>query len=416
MANWHLDEGWHLDWEEQATLVGEFELSIDYRIIERPLTDVELVIESEIDIDFIHAISLDLLPLIPEKFHANEAESQILRTYVKEVGFRFGDVLTKTKDIVKLLSPNTTGSAQYLRLLGALIGIKFPPEDETSVAELRKILSQAIDWYKVKGTYRSIEIILNVLGYKVNLYDMYTNDYSNFVLTDWFVGNEDENPPGLNSSYYKSPHFGLEIILNKVFQEGSLNYLWYRDYLDNIKVQVEETRPVHTVPHYLLLLNPKTDERGNLITVSGDIKAKITGNWEYSTKYFDAVNSGEKWNFDDGSMIFDASEESYIKGITKWVLGTGNYPCQIAASDADIQIPALTGSIALDDITITNEKYEFEFIVPKSTVQYGISELGLYIPGSPDKLVLLSCFPKIDKTDDTELRVVVEIFKEDLSV
>lgn len=412
MATWYLDQSFHLDQDEAAVIEGEFELTVEADMRYDPLADREMVIESEYDVDVVHSISLDLLPLIPEKFHA----SPILQAYIKECGFQIGGVLTKTKDIVLLLSPNTTGSAQYLRLLGALIGVKFPPEDEATVAELRKILSEAIDWYKLKGTYQSVNILSKIEGFTTNLYDMYTNDYTSFLLTDWFVGDENENPPGLDSSYYKSPHFGVEVVLDKVYDIGSLRYLWAENYLTNLAEQVEETRPVHTVPHFLMLLNPKTDERGNLITVDGDIKAKITGQWEGSIKYFDAVGSVDNWSFDDSTMIFDASLTTFIKSITKWVLGTGNYPCNLANSSPVIENPALTGSIALEDISIYDDRYEFEFIVPKATVQSGISELGLYIPGSPDKLVAISCFPKINKTSDIELRVVLQVYKEDLSV
>lgn len=410
--NFFLDQGFHLDQDETAVIEGEFEFTVDADMRYDPLADREMIIESEYDVDVIHSISLDLLSLIPEKFHP----SPILQAYIKECGFQIGGVLTKTKDIVLLLSPNTTGSAQYLRLLGALIGVKFPPEDEATVAELRKILSEAIDWYKLKGTYQSVNILSKIEGFTTNLYDMYTNDYTSFLLTDWFVGEEDENPPGLDSSYYKSPHFGVEVVLNKVYDVGSLRYLWLENYLTNLAEQVEETRPVHTVPHFLMLLNPKTDERGNIIEVDGEIKARITGNWESSIKYFDAVGSIDNWSFDDNTMLFDASLTTFIKSITKWVLGTGNYPCNLAGSDPIVENSVLTGSIALEDINIYDDRYEFEFIVPKATVQSGISELGLYVPGSPDKLVVISCFPKINKASDIELRVVVQIYKDDFSV
>jgi len=412
MATWYLDQGFHLDQEETAVIEGEFEFTIEADMRYDPLANREMVIESEYDVDVLHSISLDLLPLIPEKFHT----SPILQAYIKECGFQIGGVLTKTKDIVLLLSPNTTGSAQYLRLLGALIGVKFPPEDEATVAELRKILSEAIDWYKLKGTYQSVNILSKIEGFTTNFYDMYTNDYTSFLLTDWFVGNEDENPPGLDNSYYKSPHFGVEVVLNKVYNVGSLRYLWPQNYLSNLITQVEETRPVHTVPHYLMLLNPKTDERGNIIEVDGGIKTKVAINWEAGIKYFDAVGSLNTWSFDDSTMIFDASEITFIKSITKWVLGTGNYPCILGNSDVIVENPVLTGTIAQEDINIYDDRYEFEFIVPKATVQNDISELGLYIPGAPDRLVIISCFPKIIKTSDLELRVVVQVYKEDLSV
>lgn len=413
MSEIYSDTGLHSDAEAEVLISGELELEIDTLYTERPFSDndIEIEINSELSIEIQHGTTLDLLPLIPEEYR----KSDILKAWVKETGRQFGIVLTATEDIINLLSPNTVNSIQYLKLLGGLLGTKFPPEDNTSEAELKKSLSQTVDWYKLKGSYRALEIVSNSQSFKINIYDMYTNDYVSFVLTDWFVGDEGENPPGLDNTYYKSPHFGLEVILNTVYEEGSIRYLWYQGYLDNLIEQVEEVRPVHTVPHYLILLNPQTDEIGNVIEVDGEIKTKVTSNWEFGTKYFDATGTNA-WEFDDGSMSFDSDQTSYIKSITKWVLGIGNYPSNIDSSGATIEYPVLTGTIDQDDITIFEDYYQFEFIVPKAVEQDGISELGLYIPGSPsDKLVLLSTFPKINKENTTELRVVVRVSKSDLS-
>jgi hypothetical protein len=409
-TNWHLDDGYHLDQKYGEELVHEVELTMDVTYIAHPLTGIELVMIGELDTSPIQTVGLDLLPLIPEKFRdvvdplAEAEELAILEAYIKEAGIQVSGWLTSVQNIVRLLSPYTVGTIPYLRYLGALIGVEFSPEDEATEASLRKELQHAIDWYKLKGTYESIQILALIQQFQVNFYDMYTNDYVNFYMTEWFVGDEDENPPGFDSSYYKSPHFGLEIVLNKVFQEGSVAYLWRTSYLNNLAAQVEKTRPVHTVPHYLLLLNPKTDEFGHIIEVDGEIKTKIHGTWQVSTKHFDMIGSGEEWNFDDGTF-FDQNAEAFINSISKWVFGTGG--------SFDIDNPAITGTV--DSVTITNEKITFEFIVPKAEVQDGLNELGLYIPGAPDVLVLSSIFPKIDKGNNVELRVIVEVFKTDLA-
>jgi hypothetical protein len=414
MSNWFLDEEFHLDRADSLGLEVEGDLSVDTTYHHSPLTTRELVIQGELSAVVRHTIALDLLPLIPEKFHS----SQILRDYVTVVGVEFGIFLTSIRDIVKLLGPNTVASSLFLRHLGALIGVKFPPEDESTPAELRKTLAQAIDWYKMKGTYKSLDIFSLIDTFTINLYDMYTNDYESFLLVDWFVGDEDENPPGLDSSYYKSPHFGVEIVLDQVYTPSgtSLNYLWRSSFGDNFIAKVNETRPVHTVPHILILLNPKTDEFGNVIETNGEIRSKVTSDWQYGAGYFDRPGSQNEWQFDDGGVGFDSSAEGFISSITKWVLGTGNYPCDLESSaTSSLEFPALEGTIDSDNITIEDEYFQFEFIVPKEIEQDDISELGLYIPGSPDTLVFLSCFPKIQKTDDVELRVVVQVYKSDLS-
>jgi hypothetical protein len=333
---------------------------------------------------------------------------------------QFGEFLTLIRDIPNLLNPNTVTDTAYLRYLGYLIGVVFPPEDETSTDEMQKTLSEAVDWYRLKGTYRALAIIAHISNFTINIYDMYTNDYADFISMSWFVGDENENPPGLDNSYYKSPHFGVEILLNKVYTGtsgesagGIYSYLWQPAYLNNLLLQVEEVRPVHTVPHFLILLNPQTDEFGHIIEVEGDIRTQVTVDWQFGTKYFDMNESGTAWNFDEG-VLFDESEESFIKSITKFVLGTGD--AGLGSSFVSIKEPVFSGSIDPDDITILSDRYRFEFIVPKGTKLSSISELGLYVPGTPDVLVLASTFPKITKDDRISLKVVVEVFKKDLSI
>lgn len=429
MAEWKLDDGYFLDWENQVSIDAEVEFSLDPpsgTYTARPFTDEDrdLVINCEFELDVTHAVALDLLQLVPEKFRYRPG----LIDFLNQASILTGSWFTNVRDIVNLLSPNTVGSTEYLRHLGALIGVVFPPEDETSEAEMRRTLVQAIDWYKIKGTYESVQIISLIQSFTVNLYDMYTDDYSTFYITDWFVGDEDENPPGFDSSYYKSPHFGIEVLLNQMYTgasgasgegtSGDFYYLWETNYLDNLYDKVEETRPVHTVPHYLLLLNPQTDEFGHIIEVDGEIHTAVTTLWEISVKYFDMQGSTNQWNFDDGTY-FDQSAEAFIKSVTKWVLGTGSHDFTASGFDFgsgfDLKNPALTGTIDSGDITIDEEKITYQFIVPKATVQNGISELGLYIPGSPDQLVIASVFPDINKDSRVELRVKVEIYKKDLS-
>jgi hypothetical protein len=418
-VGWHADEGYHLDWENSATIEMEMDFDVSYTMAHRPFLDTEIEMEMEFSADIQHTVALDLLRLIPVKYHT----SQILLDYVDEVELEVGSWLTKVRDIVKLSNPDLVTSRAYLKNIAALIGLGLPPEDETTIAEIKRDIAQAIPWYKIKGTYKSIQIIALVQKFTVNLYDMYTKDYSTFYMTEWFVGDENENPPGFDSSYYKSPHFGVEILLNRVYTIGSgesgvsggviSNYLWRSSYLDNLYSRIEDTRPVHTVPHYILLLNPKTDEFGHVIEVDGDIYCKVMGDWQVSTKYFDQEGSSEAWNFDDGTN-FDESPEAFVKSILKWKLGTGNYPCSLCAdSGADfvVENPVLDGDIDPDNINILPEKITFEFVVPKSAKK-GISELGLFT--SDGKLVVGSCFPRIDLDTRVELRVLVEVYRKDL--
>jgi hypothetical protein len=409
MPNWQLDNNYNLDQSFNTVEEIELEETVVTQMTYHPLYDREdeLIFEDELVV--LHSVALDLMQLVPAKFR----NSQILIDYLAEAGLLIGDQLTKIRDLPKLLGPNTVTSMTYLRYLGALIGVNFPPEDETSEEEMYKTLIYAIDWYKVKGTYHSLAIIALIQSFTINIYDMYTEDYVNFDLVEWWVGRENVNPPGVLG--FKSPHFAVEILLNQVREEivGSGVYLWLASALDNMYSKVEETRPVHTVPHYMLLMTPKTDEFGNVIEVDGDIQTKIlTVNWVTGTRYFDMLQSGTVWNFDDGAN-FDESAEGFLKSITKFVFGTGT--CDLNDPGADIQDYAFEGVINPDNIIIGKDKITFEFIVPRVVEQDGLTELGLYVPGAPDTLVILANFPKIDKDNRVEIHVILEVFKKDLS-
>jgi len=411
MAVWHLDEGYRLDEQSDAEFFSEASLTMDLSYTALPFSDaegVELVSEAELSISIIQARAVDLLEFVPEKFRneGTRRDYTWLTQYIEEASTQVGSWLSATEDIVKLLNADTVGTVDYLRKLGAIIGVEFSPEDDTTTAKMRMELSNALKWYKEKGTYESIQTLALIQQFDVNFYDMYTDDYSNFYMVDWFVGDEDENPSGYDSSYYKSPHFGIEILLNKVFTVGSADYLWRNSYLSNLQTQIEKTRPVHTVPHYILLLNPKTDELGNIIEVDGEIQTKIHSAWQYSTKYFDMTGS-DAWNFDD-TTVFDASTTSFIESITQYKFGDGGaFGCTH---------PVVIGTIDVADITITATKVTFEFIIPKITELSGVNELGLYSSNPAIGLVLSSIFPKVDKDTTAQLRVVVEVHKEDLTM
>lgn len=413
MATWYSDSGIFSD-SQDSTLAAGFDLEMVDRASSRPFDDHEISGGFNLDMIFTGAVGLNLLEWMPEKFRS----SAILIDYLREAGIQFGSWLTKVRDIVKLLNTRTTSDVTYLRLLGALIGVEFPPEDDATVDEIKKNISLAIDWYKVKGTYRAISILSMIERFTVNVYDMWTKDYEDFVLLDWFTGDEGEYPPTLDSTYYKSPHFAVEILLDRVYTGGSgsvsggTDFLWDADYLNNLYDKVEEMRPVHTVPHYMVMLNPNTDEFGNVVEVSGNIQAKITGDWEYSTKYLDETDSSKIWYLDSGVNL-DESESSFIELITKWQIGTGIG--DISDPGWSLVNPVASGTISASDITIEDDKYMFEFIVPKSVIQSGITELGLYVPGAPDILVAGATFPQIEKDGRTELRVVFEVHKKALA-
>lgn len=348
----------------------------------------------------------------------------IITDYADVMGEVVREWIDSIDNIEDLLNPEIV-PADYLVYLGKLINVippaSFDSSDTDSVSQFRSTLNQAIDWYKLKGTYRSVQIIALILGLEITIYDMYTDDYVTFVNKEWFVGKEvDENPTGLGAGYYKSPHFGVWKNLDYVYPATAgqpYGHLWASIYWADLYDYVERTRPVHTVPHFVLHLNPIADMYETAWTVDGDIETQLKGIWSDQSVFFDgdSVGSGHGFDFDDGTT-FDTSSVTTVKSVTKWVLGTGWGGEDVDDSGyTDVKTPAITGSIDADDITDEGDYFRLQFTVPKATAQDGINELGLYIPGSPDTLITLSVFPDIEKNNEVELIITVQIYKEELS-
>jgi len=402
--------------------------------------------------------SVNLLNLIPQKFR----DSQILIDYLAAIGddlssitsanklYNIGNWLDLIDSLEDFFNPRIADAA-YLKHLAALIGLKLLPEDTTSESILRSSIIEAIDWYKIKGTYQSLVVIGLINQVDFNIYDMYTDDYETFEKTEWFVGGENENPTDFPyiSGYYKSPHFGLEVILNKVYDADAgigapYDHLWHSSYWTNIQSYVERTRPAHTVPHYTILLNPQTKENGEIVTVDGDIQTKASINWISEILYFDqnvieGPSFGEgffgsnlfgggggssDWTFDsdvdsegNSEITFDEPSNLTATNIDTWRLGTGNKGGSLDDSSwDDLEDTSPTeGTIDADnEVTIYNDRIEIDFTIPKTTVLSGVSELGIYIYGGTanERLAISSIFPDIYKSTDSELRILIIITRE----
>lgn len=398
---------------------------IDRYISKERLDEIVILLEFLVGVDYSKFI--DLLPLVPEKFRSSE----LLKGYLKDVGLYVGTWAGKINDFTYLVDPYNV-DADYVQKLADLLGYELI-KSEPTLDDLRNQVAQVIPWYKVKGTYESLKYLAHLMKFTVNIYDMYTKDYSIFIKVPWFVGEENENPPGLDSSYYKSPHFGTEVLLDKVYGSGSDKYLWNETLKEDIVSVVERVRPVNTVPHYIIFLNPKTNETGQVIEVNGEIKTCITLNWETVFLYFDqwwlsgkddeglaiynrfqynekrynqsGLNIG--WNFDDGHH-FDQINELFLSKVTKWKLGIGNKGVTPSKYFTSLQNPVLSGDITYK--RVYSDKIEFEWVVNVDVLQYGISELGLYLDDETT-LVLVSTFPDIDKLEDIELRILIQVSK-----
>jgi hypothetical protein len=391
-ANFDAIPGMAMDTE----LVMESELVGTVRSLD-DLSDVEV----EMSVDITYSKFLDLLSLVPEKFR----ESVLLITYLNAVGIYGGAWLSLIDEILYLLDPYNV-DVTYIDKLAGNIGLTLVRNSDTTEANLRLQVVQACEWYKMKGTYNALAIISYISKLSITIYDMYTKDYATFVKTPWFVGEEGENPSGLDSTYYKSPHFTLEVLLGINYgtdssSSGSGGYLWDSTLFSNLSQQIEEIRPVNTVPNYEIVLQPDTDETGIAVETSYNILTAVSGSWVFSRRHFDT-----SLDFDD-SIRFDWTYDAFINNITVWKLGTGNKGVSPDSSAfTGLENIVLTGSVTP---AVYADYIEFDFTVASGTVPAGLSELGLYLSDGTT-LVCASTFPDIDKHSGVVLRVRLRIY------
>lgn len=402
---WNMDEALNLDsvGNKQVTLESETALSPAAGLYTaRELIGTEAIFEITETLDPVSFV--DILTLVPEKFR----DSDILQAYLDEVGIQTGTWMAQIDGLLGILDPYRAGR-QFLTQLAGQIGLDLVVDETTTTAEIRRQVTQAVEWYKRKGTYESLTILARLAGLDVTILDGYTNDYVFFEWVEWFVGDEGENPEGLDSSYYKSAHFGLQVTLNQVLGTASDPYLWRDDQFAPIREFVELTRPVNTVPHFLVYINPQTDQTGQANEVAGEIFAATTPNWTIATLFLDAeeeLGSAEGWNADDGST-FDQTESGFINGTNVWKVGTGNKGISPDETGFALETVVLTGTV--DKIRTLSDRIEYEFIVQPSVDITGISELGLFDSGGTE-LRAAATFPDIDLNADTELRILVSVF------
>lgn len=353
------------------------------------------------------------------------------------------EMMEKTDKIGELINPRTV-PGEYLQELASLLGATLQSAEYAEESIRRNELLSVIDWYRIKGTYDSVHVIQLITGLNFKFFDLYTNDYEAFVKVEWFVGNEGQNPPAgwgftgeesgnalqeLDSSYYKSPHFGLYIKLDLVYLEDEYNGVYYPKHIwrpalfgipdvpeSSIANYVEKTRPVNTVPHYGLYLECLTDQSGvPFITYDRNLQpltaTAITEFWEYGELYFDEQEQSPGNRFDDGHH-FDTGVEAFISSITYWKIGTnGKF---LIFDDAVASIDTVSGEGRVEGYRIFPDRFEFYVTLDKEFVaegdEKGITELGLF-RGEEGDMVLLATFPRLYKDDSLELLVKIIVYR-----
>ena len=359
---------------------------------------LQLVLDTKLGLIEDYTKGVNLMELIPKKFHS----SIVLQDFIDVCDITVGSWLSKVNDIEKLLDKYSV-SEDYIQNLADLVGFELINFENITLEEKRRQLDQVIDWYKRKGLYKSLPYVAYAFGYKYKFWDMYTDDYTTFIPVEWFVGDEGENPTGLDSSYYKSPHFGFEIKLEDLyFTETGYLYLFSGTTFNNFSNFIEEIKPINTVPHYSLLLEPITFELDQrYLVLPQQVRTVLVEGWQRVQTYF---NGGAYFN---NGVFFNQRDSSLVDEIVTWRLGTGNKDQAPNTDSFALENVVLTGTISASDKYFIEDCLVIEFIVPKVN-QAGVSELGLFTnAGLP---AIYSTFPDIDLIDDLNLKISVKVY------
>jgi len=300
----------------------------------------------------------------------------------------------KFDGLLQLINPNIVPLA-YAQNLANLIGLQVSTFLGTDEYKIRRQLIQAVDWYKLKGLYAAVDVILYVVELNALVYDLYTDDYTNFYR---------EEVPGR----YKSPHFDLEIILNKYFTDAIVPYLISEDQFVEARRLVEDVRPANTVPHYVLRVDGVCDESG--LTSYGTaytdpqshVSTIVTYNWTPGLYLFDVGL------ILDAGHYMDSGYASLLANITKFKVGVGNKGVTPTVVMTDLDDSIYTGDVlgAVD----YPDRIEFECRVPEGAEMVGVSEFGLFNTAL-DTMYLISTSPDIYKSADSVLRFIATIWK-----
>lgn len=375
---------------------------------------------------FDYALPVNLLNYTPMKFH----DKDYYRDFLKMAGSFVGSWLGSVDNMSKLANPYQVG-IDYINHLAKNVGFDFR-EGDTAI-DKRAFLINLMGLYKRKGTYKSLQFLATAFNIDINIYDLYTDDYVTFVRQDWFVGDGlGDNPEGLDSTYYKSPHFQLAFILSTVNGTSPNQYLWKDSlFLDEFIAYQDQITPIHTVPNYVLELYPEGDISGysklvdgNIQTISMNLLDPIRQHFdEYDYDYvmdgdnnvmdgnnYVVVDTGEDLirHFDDG-LVFDDQQNDY-ENITIWKIGTGNKNVDLSESGFIYELETEVKSGEVDSIAVFDDRIEYTIIVSSVTDIDGISELCLYNQVSPYYLNIMSVFPDIDLASDKKLIIKVTLY------
>lgn len=385
--------------------------------------------------------NVDLMQLVPESFK----DSVMLQDFLDQCGQLVGTWMTAVDELDHLVDPYLVGE-DYIVYLAGNLGLDLITDEETTLDEKRKQLLNAIAWIKTKGTYEALIAQSHSNNLTPRLTDYYVSnvygDYDDFTTYVGFSADDSEswfvakypggNPSGLDSTYYKTPHFGFEILLDRAYVLGSDSYLWSERLSTKCTSILDSNRPINTVPHPGILLTPVCSEDGEVYTTAYLVATAVHSDWTTARFNLDMVDDGDvvdtigdlaidddtnqvvadvpAWYLDTG-VTLDFASNPVLTAVQRWRLGTGNRGGSPGPGFV-METEVLSGTI--DHIRIYTDRVEYEFEVPKAVVQAGISEMGLYTVA--DGLRVASTFPPIDKSDGFVLRVITTIYQGEVPV
>ena len=338
---------------------------------------------------------IDLKDLLPKKFVEGE-ENQRIIDYIDTCNELYNELYAKIDDF-GLLSNLDGAPVDYVKYLSEFLGFEGLNFPRASEEELRKQLKWAIDWYKEKGLYKSIDIVLYLVGMSGTIYDMWTNDYTTFDLVAPEV-------TSYKSGYYKSPHLSIDVSLNKY--EGNSYHLMESGRLSDLTDLLEQDRPANNVFHISIVLEAITYGDHVIYTIEDSGVATVIANdWSFTQ----VTPHERQYNINKYNTVeFGGTSIAGAFDIDNWKLGTGHVGEPPSQYWDDLENTVLTGNIISSEISDQGAYYLYAFEVANGISQSNITELGLFDGVTP---MVFATFPYLDKIDGTVLKIRVRVYK-----
>lgn len=299
------------------------------------------------------------------------------------------DFVAKVAGLHQLLDGRLAPDA-FLPSLAGLLGWEL--ESNLTAEEQRQQVLLAIDWYKKKGTYSGFNAVFAMLGVPGVVTDLYSDNYdwtdwTNHVkegpmrsaTTDWYYSNNNQvDFDGLDPAdgWFKTPHFLIQAQLTRIWKfvrEGNtVRALWDGTRYDSLVRLVDKMRPVHTVPHFRLLLTVDADVVGT--QVGPDYVAPLRNppeTWavgkvacEMEQLFLDQTGEAA-WALDgsgEAGKLLDQSPGTCYAALTKFRVGTGTVDV-----DDESRPPSLSDFGVVKKIVVVNGGSGYES-VPAVTI------------------------------------------------